>query len=320
MSRRTNTVVPVEAVADHPAAQAWAGVQGSSVTVTSMECLVEEAASRVYRLSTDSRRQPIVIAKWRDHDFSFERRIQKDILPSVGLPSLEVYGEVADPTRHSFWIFFEDGGDENLPASDETASLAGRWLAALHQWTGWAGDAEQLPDRGPDGYLQLLRASRERIVRGDELWVSDTTRPLLGDMLRQLDQLERQWDRIESVCALAPRTLVHGDLADKNARLRVRSTGRELVVFDWEMAGIGLPCVDLAQATLGSLSPSLNRYHRDVRHMWPGVSLDCVKRWAAIGRVFRLLAELDWETQKCIIWDDYPPLLAVALNAAGLRG
>ena len=120
---------------------------------------------------------------------------------------------------------------------------------------------------------------------------------------------------------------MHGDLVGKNIRRRDRSDTSELLVFDWQTAGIGAPCVDLAQRIFGSLSPDLECFRDEVRRFWPALSRDHLERLAAIGTVFRVLAALDWESQSlshpgCWLEDLllYGPMLADAVQSAGLRG
>jgi Phosphotransferase enzyme family len=281
----------------HPAARAWLAA-GGEPRVDRIESLRRGRHCRVDRLVIREADGRSVIAKWQDRPFAFEKRIQQEILPSVGLPSLEVFGEWTDSDERSFWIFFEDAGDVRFrPSDDDDRALVARWLAALHAWPWLAVDRDGLPDRGPAGYFAHLHSARGTMaacVREGRL--RDASRIALNDLLRQFDRLEEQWPRIEAWCAAAPRTLVHGDLADKNARIRPRSASRDLLVFDWEMAGIGVPCVDLAQATFGSLSPDLDVYRVDARG-WPPAALDDLGRFAAVGKVFRLLAAIDWEAR-----------------------
>jgi hypothetical protein len=309
---------------DHPAARAWRSSGGRSA-VDRVETLRRGRHCRVYRLVDDDAPGRSVIAKWQDRPFGFEKRVQQEILPSVGLPSLEVYGEWALPAESCFWIFFEDAGDDCFSPSGDDKTLVARWLAALHGWVWSSVDVETLPDRGPAGYLEHLRSALHAmasVVAQPRL--GETSRASLGDLLRQLEQLGRQWDRVESWCLTAPRTLVHGDLADKNARLRPGIASKELLVFDWEMAGIGVPCVDLAQGTFGSLSPDLEVY-RNSAPAWGPRALGDLRRLAAIGKVFRLLAALDWEAQSLPYdWCDgrelwpFPAWLREARADAGL--
>jgi len=282
----------------HSAARAWVA-SGGSVAVERIESLRQGRHCRVDRLVIESAGNPrSVIAKWQDRPFGFEKRVQEEILPAVGLPSLAVYGEWTEPGADAFWIFFEDAGDECLQPSGDDRRLVARWLAALHDWRWRSSDAHALPDRGPAGYLEHLQSTHRTMAACiGEARLADTSRAALVDLLRQLDALERAWPDVEARCAEAPRTLVHGDLADKNARIRRRSAASDLVVFDWEMAGIGVPCVDLAQRTFGSLSPDLDVY-RQYASGWQAVpTLEDLEQLAALGKIFRLLAALDWEAR-----------------------
>jgi hypothetical protein len=281
----------------HPAAQAWRA-SGGALAVERVESLRQGRHCRVDRLVIDDADERSVIAKWQDRPFGFERRVQEDILPSVGLPSLAVYGEWTEPGANAFWMFFEDAGDECFRPSDDDRRLVARWLGALHDWEWRRSDTEELPDRGPSGYLEHLQAAH-RTMAGclGEARLAGESRSALHDLLRQLDGLEGAWPQVESRCTVAPRTLVHGDLADKNARIRRRAASRDLLVFDWEMAGIGVPCVDLAQGTFGSLSPDLDVY-RQYAHGWRHIpARDDLEQLAAVGKIFRLLAAIDWEAR-----------------------
>jgi hypothetical protein len=285
-------------VETHPAAQAWFA-SGGDTAVERIESLRQGRHCRVDRLVIGGANgQRSVIAKWQDRPFAFEKRVQEEILPSVGLPSLAVYGEWTEREGCAHWIFFEDAGDECFQPLDDDRRLVARWLASLHQWMWRPSDASVLPDRGPAGYLEHLRSTRRTIAPSiGEARLAGTSRTALTDLLRQFDALEREWPEIESRCTAAPRTLVHGDLADKNARILRRPASRDLIVFDWEMAGIGVPCVDLAQGTFGSLSPDLDVYRQDA-HGWQAVpTMEDLEHLAAVGKIFRLLAALDWEAR-----------------------
>jgi phosphotransferase family enzyme len=281
----------------HPAARAWLA-SGGLPKVDRIESLRRGRHCRVDRLVIQEADGRSVIAKWQDRPFAFEKRVQQEILPSVGLPSLDVYGEWTDPDEDSFWLFFEDAGDECFQPSDDDRRIVARWLAALHNWTWPPSDAGVLPDRGPVGYLEHLRSThRTMSAYIGEARLAGRSRTALADLLHQLDALESAWPDIESRCGAAPRTLVHGDLADKNARIRERPASRDLLVFDWEMAGIGVPCVDLAQGTFGSLSPDLDMYRQHASGWQPIPAVEDLERLAALGKVFRLLAALDWEAR-----------------------
>jgi phosphotransferase family enzyme len=296
-TQRTSAAATPDAC-QHPAVQAWFAAAGAAV-VERVESLRQGRHCRVDRLVMGGAHpRHSVIAKWQDRPFGFEKRVQEEILPSVGLPSLTVYGEWVTPAADAFWIFFEDVGDECFQPSIADRHLVARWLAMLHDWKWQPGDANALPDRGPAGYLDHLRSTHRTMAACiGEPRLEGASRSALVDLLHQLDALELAWPDIESRCAAAPLTLVHGDLAGKNARVRQRAAERELLVFDWEMAGIGVPCVDLAQETFGSLSPDLDAYGRQARRWCPIPRLEELERLAAVGKVFRLLAALDWEAR-----------------------
>ena len=60
------------------------------------------------------------------------------------------------------------------------------------------------------------------------------------------------------------------------------------------MAGWGIPAIDLAQDTLHSVSPDLCAYWLAVRHSWPHLELEDIRRLADLGGVFRRLMVLSW--------------------------
>jgi aminoglycoside phosphotransferase (APT) family kinase protein len=115
--------------------------------------------------------------------------------------------------------------------------------------------------------------------------------------------------------------------------VRLRSggaTGIEILPFDWEHAGRGVPAVDLAQATFSSTTflanPDLDAYRATVQ--WPRLGFETIRRLAAYGTVFRCLAALHWESQRLVYeWVEWPVKnmtlyeseLAMAVQAASLR-
>jgi aminoglycoside phosphotransferase (APT) family kinase protein len=126
---------------------------------------------------------------------------------------------------------------------------------------------------------------------------------VLEAMMGQYGALESQWTQIAAFCDRVPRTLVHGDLAAKNARIRASQDGNRLMILDWETAGWGVPAIDLAQFTAGSLSPSLTAYSQSRDRLgaivdWPeGPELALL---AGIGGIFRLIAAASWETDSLL--------------------
>jgi aminoglycoside phosphotransferase (APT) family kinase protein len=64
-------------------------------------------------------------------------------------------------------------------------------------------------------------------------------------ILLDLAGIEARWGSIEEICRDSPSTLVHGDLAPKNLRFRMKDGKVSVLPFDWEIAGWGVPAVDL---------------------------------------------------------------------------
>jgi aminoglycoside phosphotransferase (APT) family kinase protein len=90
-----------------------------------------------------------------------------------------------------------------------------------------------------------------------------------------------------------PCTVVHGDFVPKNVRV-ARRAGRLVVLpFDWETAGWGPPAADLASFQKG-IRPDLTHYANAVAGAWPGLGIDDLMAMSDLGRLFRVLAAIDW--------------------------
>ena len=238
--------------------------------------LTQKRKSSVFRLQVDGWSRDTVIAKLCSGSYGtaadIEGRIYREVLPAAGLPSVELFGRVPEPDGPSVWLFMEDLGEALFASSTpEGRRLLARWLATLHQWKSTAHAIADLPDRGPAGYLEHLHAARRRICDNlHQPWIDDVHRATLTRLVRLLDRLESNWPRVEAICGLCPRTIVHGDLVMKNVRLRSRGGADELVEF----------------------------YVSSMRSAWPDMSVAFANALAAVGRIFRSLAVLDWKT-----WD-----------------
>jgi aminoglycoside phosphotransferase (APT) family kinase protein len=256
--------------------------------------LRERNKSSVYRLHIDGWAHETVIAKSRSGHHGtaddIERLIYRDVLPAAGLPRPELYGGAQN--EDETWEFMEDLGDQQFsPGSPADRRLLADWLIRLHQWPGVVAIASALPDRGPSSYLRSLQSARAVVIdNSSRPWLTECNGRTLVRLLRLLDRIERRWENVEAACARGPRTVVHGDLVGKNVRVR-RSVIPELVVLDWETAGVGVPSADFAM-----LGDDLGYYADARRQMCPEMSLEMVSILAAAGRLFRTLAEVYWHT------------------------
>ena len=224
-----------------------------------------------------------------------EQQVYEDVLPRLQVPLPRYYGSVE--VAEGLWLYLDDGGttpcDRRVPAH---RVLAGRWLARLHMAASHISHAG-LPDRGPAHYLEHLRVGRRKILDNMENPAFDEGhRAVLGSILVQCDELEVRWGEIEEVCALLPRTLVHGDFRRKNLHVRPGAEGLELFPMDWEMAGWGTPASDLWPSRKEPMVPlsDVDAYCAEVRELWPGLDRAALRRVIALGQVFRNLAGIDW--------------------------
>jgi hypothetical protein len=194
------------------------------------------------------------------------------------------------------WLFLEEAEGPDFSAVGEAhRAQAGEWLGSLQVAALQAGLESRLPARTTQYYLDLLRASREAIrglLANPLVPVEDCA--ILCALVAEYDILEAHWHKLEAMCEGAPPTISHGDFATKNCRLRPGIGGEEFLVFDWEMAGWGVPAVDLAQATGGVVSPDLSAYSAVLRRHGIRLSPARLLRLAACGKVFRLLSVVAW--------------------------
>ncbi len=298
----------VNAIALRRAARAWRKLTNSQAVPLSIE-IIQERVSRaeeiyrttskpyVYRLTGVGPDGSNVIAKRCDRAAaSTECSIYQNVLPYLPVSALRYCGLVADDDSQFCWLFLEDAGEEPyLPDVKAHRVLAGRWLGVMNVAARQLRAASCLPDRGPGFYSQLLLASRETIREiAEKSTFCDRDSTLLRALISHCDAVERKWERIEQFCNRMPQTLVHGDFAVQNARIRSGPAGINLMLMDWEGAGWGSPAPDLAQFVGGSLSPDLGAYHSVVNATWPGIRLADLERLAEIGRMFRLISSLGW--------------------------
>jgi aminoglycoside phosphotransferase (APT) family kinase protein len=127
----------------------------------------------------------------------------------------------------------------------------------------------------------VLTASAGPYIAGDD-------RRFLGELVRRLDWIESAWGALDEQVRGLPATLVHADFVAKNIRIHDDANAAiSIVAFDWEMSGWGVPLRDLAVLDIGA-------YAASARPFWGRRSSD-LGRLSEIGRVFSLLASIEWE-------------------------
>jgi ATP-binding cassette subfamily B protein len=301
--------------ARHPAARAWAQIgEGLSNlrAVTQVEPPeVGFPKSTIYRLEGAGECGATVIAKkCRRQRGQIERTIYELVLPKLSLPYPRFLG-MANDDDGSCWLFLEDAGDEAYsPLDPKHRVVAGHWLGALHSSTTSLPSDVPLPDRGPAYYLGHLTAARDLIRANlDNPALGKDQRCQLQRIIMNCDFIESEWWRLEQFCQPIPTTLVHGDFIGKNVRMRSGATSFEILPFDWEHAGIGVPAVDLAQARYSSTTflanPDLSEYWMTTE--WTKLGYETVLQLATYGTIFRCLAALHWESHKLASeWVEWP--------------
>jgi hypothetical protein len=234
------------------------------------------------------------------------------------------------------------GGGRYSPLDPEHRRVAARWLAALHRSAAENPEASRLPDRGPDHYLVHVRSAHEAILRQLFNRVADREEMrILAALLMQLETLGSRWDEVRAFCETLPKTFVHGDLSHSNLRVRPGAAGIDLVAFDWEKAGWGVPAPDVAH--LGPrnrlaaarfrdsgqyggfcLDPCLDTYGSALRNGSAHPDRDTVELMATVGSLFRCIALVDWRSRRFL--PNYTPVTDLYLcslwlsNAMELTG
>ena len=299
LSKRTMSEVLTEGVREHPAVQAWLQLQSDSGEPSSLELLQRRRHSTIYRLGEVRQDGARVIAKrCRTATAQIEHTIYQELLPLAGMPVLRCYGMLEEPEGEYCWLFLEDAaGVRYSPQLPNNRALAGCWLGETQLAAASAGLKSRLPDRELDHYLRLLRDCRAMLLHhldGSALSTEDAA--VFRNVAAHLDALESLWGKLEEICDVMPRTLVHGDFVNKNLRIRDVATGPELLVFDWEFAGWGVPAADLAQVIDRAASPDLRLYCSILNRGHSHLDLSDIQAVAACGNLLRIVDQMSWAT------------------------
>jgi hypothetical protein len=289
-----------ECLFEHQAVQAWSQLQPERVEPERVEILKLRDKSAVYRLAGVGPDGSAVIAKkCYAPTAAVERKIYQELLPRLPLPAVRLLGFVSEPEGDYSWLFLEEAeGREYSVLSEADRALAGRWLATLHCAVQRVVPDACLPGREPSHYLHLLRSSRATVLKlVSNPVVPDEDLPALRAVAAWCDVIESHWGTLEDLSGSLPRTVVHGDLVIKNVRVRSTAESTALLVFDWEMAGWGVPATDLAQFAGRTVSPEFAAYVSVMEASGIHISTRAVRRVAECGRFFRLIDDIAWACQ-----------------------
>ncbi len=292
---------------EHDAVRAWNSLRTAPSEPNAVQVLKRKTKSAVYRLAGLNAGDSIVIAKrCYAATAEVERVIYQQVLPRLVLPALRCYGYVREPAGDYCWLFLDEAaGLEYSAAKESNRVLAGRWLGALHCASRDCGRRPGLPDRDCAYYRQELCFVVERIEKLQTNPVVPEEDVLaLQSLVAQCQLVEAHWEELQDRCRAMPHTVVHGDFVSKNVRIRSTNGDPALLVFDWELAGWGVPATDFSRFLGGTVSPDLEAYCAAMEERGYPMDRRVVKRVAECGGFFRLLDDMAWACQ-CIVNDAY---------------
>jgi hypothetical protein len=291
------TVAGALAPGGQSAVARWLGTAVGSRPSAVSTLKEHEGKSAVYRLTDAITASRSVIAKRCLADVAVaECTIQRDVLPALGLRSLEVLAFVPDDDPGFAWIFLEDAGDRSISDTDSgELALAARWLARVHSASAPLAAHTRLPSRQTDFYLDQTRLVRTAIDASiTNAVISADDRIVLDRVYVQLQFVAEHWGDVTASCAQLPLSLVHGDFVRKNVRLPSSGEPTSLFVLDWETSGWGMPAIDLARFVGSPVMTDLPTYQRSMCEAGIEISLAQVRELAAAGTVFRLISAMYW--------------------------
>jgi len=315
----------------HPAVQAWRELQSVRVEPERIEILKGRLPDQTARknrfvcrlVGVGPTGSAVIGKRCRLRHAVIESTIYDDILPYLPIPSLNFYGMVEDANGDYCWLFLEDAGEEAYSAHvAEHRTLSAQWLGLVHTSATPVTAPACLPDKGPKHYLNRLQSARDTILRQlvNHALQAHNLAPLEA-IVYQYDVLESHWDQVAEFCDGIPQTLVHGDFAARNLRVRRSQDGMELLTFDWGEAGWGVPATDVRAEDVAA-------YWSVVRKYWPWLNVQAIQRLAIVGKIFRSLDAIYWELfsfKYAYPWlkrsmSIYQSSLAEAIRAAGFEG
>ena len=162
------------------------------------------------------------------------------------------HGTFADEASGRYWILIERvPGVELWQIGDVGVwESVARWLARFH--LRFADEGQGVTRRNP----YLLRYDHDYL----SIWPGRVL-DVVGqqDSYEPLTKLVAGYDRVVDRLAALPRSFVHGELYPSNVLVDAGQDGVAVWPIDWEMAGVGVPLLDLAALTEGWEDPEQAR-------------------------------------------------------------
>lgn len=297
----------------------WSTLGLDHAQITGCQTLQDEKKRSVYRLEVDAAGATSLVLKRSPSDEAArEVLFYRDVLPRLGaVPTLRLWG-VSPGQSGETWMLMEDAGGQPYDwQSPLHRRLAGAWLGQLHsRGVEFPRSDLDLRDRGPVHFgSHLLTGQRAIDANLGNQTLSAEHRVLLSLLLDALAVTITAWPALIEECASLPQTLVHGDFKPDNFRVREVDGGYELVVFDWNEGGFGLPALDLTRF-LGTdrspaagaramearfnypVAPDQASYLAETNTVWAHLDSNLVRRIGLLGDLFRCAATLRWQAER----------------------
>jgi len=288
----------------HPAFKAWCRLCPNASTPIRIEKVFDvrsrghkgKHGATVFRLHGLQPEGTCIIAKRSKKGPAEAERDAYQFLSCLSVPGLRYFGFVED--TDACWLFLEDGGDQQfVSGAPDHRAAAYRCIARMHTESAKKGSADRFRDRGISYYDQLCHRSRDDLAHNAASLALDLRdKQVLETLVFNLDEIGKQWDTISRICKRFPYSLTHGALLKRNLRVRSRAGQVDFLAFDWEHSGWGVPAIDVAWLLSWSPCSGARDYWTRVRRAWPGVSPDDIEQLAKVGRLFRLIRCIAWES------------------------
>ncbi len=294
---KTSTIDPTDLDA-HPALQAWRELRTEHRVPQRIEVLKGKGPGQTSRLDRIVCRivgvgpagSAVIAKRCKRASGLIENTIYEQVLPDLPISRAHYFGMLEEANGQYCWLFLEDAGTVEYSKHNEGhRRLLASWLGQMHTSASQLAPPASLPDKGPGPYLERLQFVRASLLEHlARLAQQAISLPQVETTLGQLDIMESHWEQVQDLCEGSPHTLVHGDLAAKNIRLRNGRDGMTVLPFDWGDGGWGTPALDIMQVDAAG-------YGSMVRHQWPWLDVEAVRRLELAGKFFRCLDAIYWE-------------------------
>jgi len=208
----------------------------------------------------------------------------------------ELFGIYEDASRESYVIVQElltdmelmDSANDVTHWTDEHIQAALKGIAECHAiWfdkddelksTDWLGHYPTA--EGRTRLMRLYALLNTHAVNEYPYWIGEKES---RRFLSILEDMTRWWPKIEAM----PKTLIHNDFNPRNMAFRKTAEGPRLCVYDWELATLHLPQVDVVELLAYTLVDDITKervtafvdFHRQRLELQIGKKLDAALWW-----------------------------------------